>query len=208
VNAGTDSSAIGGGQRRVLCIAGSPRRHGNSEQLLDALVLGVQAAGGRAVKLVAAEAGALPCRGCNACSGTGTCIQRDGMDDVYALIDSADAVVVATPVFFATVPAVLKIVFDRCQPYWARRHVLGEPAPTHKRPGAILVVGGGGDPFGTGCAFTAVRSVFAVLGVSADTVFECVGPDAAGDIRDHPEALKRAEQIGAELVAQAVALRS
>ena len=195
------------GPPRVLCIAGSPRRQGNSEQLLDALVRGVETAGGIADKLVAAEAGARPCRGCNACSKTGTCIQRDGMDDVYAKIDGADAVAVATPVFFATVPGVLKIVFDRCQPYWARRHVLGEPAPAHKRPGAILVVGGGGDPFGTGCAVTAVKSVFAVLGVSAETVFECVGPDAAGDIRMHPDALKRAEQIGAELVAQVLAQR-
>ena len=193
---------------RVLCIAGSPRRHGNSEQLLDALVSGVEAAGGIAVKLVAAEAGARPCRGCNACSKTGTCVVRDGMDDVYAEIDAAEAVAVATPVFFATVPAVLKIIFDRCQPYWARRHVLGEAAPAHKRPGAILVVGGGGDPFGTGCAFTAVESAFAVLGVSAETTLECVGPDAAGDIKQHPDALNRAEQIGSELVSAVLAQRS
>lgn len=197
-----DTRAASGHPPRVLCIAGSPRRHGNSEQLLDALVRGVESAGGHAVRLVAAEAGALPCRGCNACSKTGACIQRDGMDEVYAMVDAADAIAVATPVFFATVPGVLKIVFDRCQPYWARRHVLGEPAPSHKRPGAVLVVGGGGDPFGTGCAITAVKSVFAVLGVSADTVFECVGPDAASDIKGHPDALKRAEEIGAELVAR------
>jgi multimeric flavodoxin WrbA len=196
------------GPPRVLCIAGSPRRHGNSEQLLDALVSGIETAGGRAVRLVAAEAGARPCRGCNACSQTGECVQRDGMDAVYEEFDAAEAVAVATPVFFATVPAVLKILFDRCQPYWARRYVLGEPPPARKRPGAILVVGGGGDPFGTTCAVTAVKSVFAVLGVSAETVFECVGPDAPSDIGHHPEALQAAERIGAELVAQVLAQRS
>jgi len=192
----------------ILCVAGSPRRNGNSERLLDSLVRGVEAAGGRAVKFAAVDAGAAPCRGCNACSRTGVCVMSDGMDGVNALIDAADAVAVATPVFFATVPGVLKIVFDRCQPYWARRHVLGEPAPAHKRPGAVLVVGGGGDPFGTGCAVTAVKSVFAVLGVSADTVFECVGPDASGDVDLHPEAHQRAEQIGAQLVAAVLAQRS
>jgi multimeric flavodoxin WrbA len=200
-------NAGGAAKPRVLCIAGSPRRHGNSEQLLDALVVGVEAAGGVAIKLIAAEAGVQPCRGCNACSKTGACVVRDGMDAVYAEIDAADAIAVATPVFFATVPAVLKIIFDRCQPYWARRHVLGQSAPAHKRPGAILVVGGGGDPFGTDCAFTAVQSAFAVLGVSAETTFECVGPDAAGDIRQHPEALQRAGQIGAELVSAVLAQR-
>ena len=191
----------------VACIAGSPRRHGNSELLLDALVRGVEAAGGRTAKLVAAEADARPCRGCNACSKNGVCIQRDGMDAVYAELDKAEAVVVATPVFFATVPGVLKIVFDRFQPYWARRHVLGEPAPQHKRPGAALIVGGGGDPYGTGCAITAIRSAFAALGVSAETVFECVGVDAASDIISRPEALRRAEQIGVQLVDQVLAQR-
>lgn len=185
---------------RVLCIAGSPRRGGNSDQLLDALSRGVKDAGGEPVRLVAANAGVHPCRGCNACSQTGECVVRDGMDDVYAALDSADAIVIATPVFFATVPAVLKIVYDRCQPYWARRHVLGEPAPAHRRPGALLVVGGGGDPFGTGCAITPSKSIMNVLDVTLETIFECVGPDAASDMGHHPDALARAEEIGRELV--------
>jgi nitrogenase subunit NifH len=85
--------------------------------------------------------------------------------------------------------------------------VLGQAAPAHKRPGAILVVGGGGDPFGTGCAFSAVKSVFAVLGVSAETTLEVVGPDAPRDIVCRTEALQRAQEIGAELVSAVLAQR-
>lgn len=188
---------------RVLCIAGSPRRGGNSDQLLDALERGVRDAGGTPVRLVATDAGAQPCRGCNACAQTGECVVRDGMDAVYAELDAADAIVVSTPVYFATVPAVLKILYDRCQPYWARRYVLGEPAPLLRRPGALLIVGGGGDPFGTSCAVAPSRSVMNVLGVALETVYECVGPDAASDMGHHPEALKRAEEIGRELVSAA-----
>jgi len=199
-----DSQASDGVQMRVLCIAGSPRRNGNSEQLLDALALGVTEAGGRPVRLRAVDAGVSPCRGCNACSKTGHCvIIEDGMAAVYAELDAADAIVVATPVFFATVPATLKALFDRCQPYWARRYVLGEPRPAHKRPGAILVVGGGGDPFGTTCAVTATQSVYAVLSVSADEVLEVVGPDKASDITGYQDALERARAIGRELVEKA-----
>ena len=188
---------------RVLCIAGSPRRHGNSEQLLDALARGVLAAGGTPVRLAAIDVGAGFCRGCNACSHTGECVLRDGMDVVYAALDAADAIAVATPVFFATVPAPLKTLYDRCQPYWARRYALGQPAPARKRPGAILVVGGGGDPFGTVCAVTSSRSVFAVLGVSAMEVLEVVGPDSPSDMGRHPDSLSRAEEIGRQLVAAA-----
>jgi multimeric flavodoxin WrbA len=193
-------SEIADSGARVLCIAGSPRRHGNSERLLDALIAGVEAAGGEAIKLVAKDAGINVCLGCNACSKDGRCIQRDGMDEVLAALDSADAIVVASPVFFATVPAVLKILLDRCQPYWVRRYILKEPRPAAKRPGAILLVGGGGDPYGTGCALNPIKSVFAVLSVTAEHVLEVVGPDKPGDIVSEPDALQRAEEIGRQLV--------
>lgn len=186
----------------VLCIAGSPRRRGNSDALLDAFIAGVSDAGGLPIRLVASEARVAPCRGCNSCSKTGFCVIRDGMDDVYALIDSAQAVCVATPVYFATVPAVLKTLFDRCQPYWARRHVLGHDAPASKRPGMTLVVGGGGDPFGAGCAITAVKSVYGVLGVESLEVLEVTGPDKPGDIAHRPEDLARATELGRLIVAR------
>lgn len=185
---------------RVLVVLGSPRRHGNTDALAEALARGAEAAGGEVTMLVAADSGARVCRGCNACSLMGECVLRDGMDDVYEALDAAEAIAVASPVYFATVPAVLKTLYDRCQPYWARRYVLGEARPAHKRPGAILVVGGGGDPFGTTCAVTSTRSVFAVLSVSADEILELTGPDSPSDIGRHPEALKRAEEIGATLV--------
>jgi multimeric flavodoxin WrbA len=192
----------------VLCIAGSPRRGGNSDQLLDALIAGVESAGATAIRLRAADAGAHTCRGCNACSQTGECVVRDGMDAVYTAVDAADAIVVSTPVYFATVPAVLKTLYDRFQPYWARRYVLGEPACEPRRPGALLVVGGGGDPFGTGCAITPTKSVMNVLAVSLLEVFECVGPDSASDMGHHPEALERARTIGVHVAEAALRQRA
>jgi len=184
---------------RVLCIAGSPRRHGNSDRLLAELASGVADAGGEAVRLVAESSGAAPCRGCNACAATGQCVVRDGMDDVYHALDAAHAIAVVTPVYFATVPAVLKALYDRCQPYWARRYVLGEPPAAHKRPGAVIVVGGGGDPFGTRCAVTPTESVFGVLGVSLDHVLEVVGPDSPTDVAKYTSELHDAFEIGRAL---------
>lgn len=181
---------------RLLCIAGSPRRHGNSDLLLDELTAGAQEAGATALRLVAATAGIGTCRGCNACSRDGECIQRDAMDDVYRLLDTADAIVFSSPVYFATVPAVLKTLLDRCQPYWARRHVLHQPVPEKRRPGAIIVVGGGGDPYGTACAVTPLRSAFSVLEVCCEEVLEVVGPDAAGDVSRDLDALAKAREIG------------
>jgi NAD(P)H-dependent FMN reductase len=131
------------------------------------------------------------------------------MDAVYPLLDGADAIAVASPVFFATVPAMLKMLIDRCQPYWARRYVLHEPPPDVRRPGAILIVGGGGDPFGSGCAVAPIRSVLAVLSVTApeERILQVVGPDRPGEIACELEALEQAARIGAELVAAASAVR-
>lgn len=201
-DASTDSA-----NPRVLCIAGSPRRHGNSERLLDAFIRGVNNAGGLAEKLVVVDYGVAPCRGCNACSRTGVCIVDDRMHEIYPLIDSADAIVVSSPVFFATVPAVLKAVYDRCQPYWARTHVLREPRQA-KRPGGMLVVGGGGDPFGNGCAITTTKSVLAVLGVQYEVELQVEGPDAPQDVEQRPDALAEAESLGSRLTTLALSFRS
>jgi 8-oxo-dGTP pyrophosphatase MutT (NUDIX family) len=81
--------------------------------------------------------------------------------------------------------------------------VLKEPRPARKRPGAILVVGGGGDPFGTSCATAPVKSAFAVLSVSADHIMEVVGPDETGDIAGRPTALEEARTLGETLVREA-----
>lgn len=181
---------------RVLCIAGSPRRRGNSDHLLDAFISGVERGGATAVRLVPSAANIAPCRGCNACSKDGRCIQRDGMDDVYTLLESADAIVIASPTYFAGVPASLKALYDRCQPFWARRYVLGEPPPPRKRPGALLVVGGGGDPFGSECVVTTTRSVLAVLGVELSETIQVIGPDKPDDILRRPAELERATEMG------------
>jgi multimeric flavodoxin WrbA len=126
------------------------------------------------------------------------------MDQVYPLLDSASAIAVASPVYFATVPAVLKSLYDRCQPYWARRFVLKEPPPAIRRPGALMLVGGGGDPFGTSCAAAPTRSVFAVLGVELAEQFEFVGVDSPSDMGRHPDVLRRAAQLGHDIGSRAL----
>jgi multimeric flavodoxin WrbA len=192
---------------RVLCIAGSPRRRGNSDQLLEAAVRGVRAAGGLPDVLTVAEYGIRLCHGCNICSRGGTCISADRMQELYPRIDAAEAIAVASPVYFATVPANLKALYDRCQPYWARRYMLGDQPPATKRPGAFLVVRGGGDPFGFRAAIDTTRSVFAVLGVEYALELAVDGCELPGDIVRQPDALARAGEIGSALVAQVRARR-
>jgi NAD(P)H-dependent FMN reductase len=187
----------------VLGIAGSPRRNGNSDRLLAAALEGARGAGAHTETLVAATAGMNPCRGCNACSKDGVCIERDGGDELYRRIDSADAIIIASPVFFATVPAVLKIVYDRMQPYWARTHVLKQQRPP-RRPGAVLLVRAGGDPFGFDAAEATTRSVLAVLGIDVLGEVRITGVDVPTDLKaTHPAEYEAARQLGKRVAEEA-----
>jgi len=85
-----------------------------------------------------------PCLGCGACSTTGQCIVRDGMQEVYEAVRWADTLLVACPVYFASVSAQLKTVIDRFQCAWAAKYLLGQPwvAPEEDRRAVLLAAGG------------------------------------------------------------------
>ncbi|MRR12970.1 flavodoxin family protein, partial [bacterium] len=147
------------------------------------------------------------CRGCNACSTDGVCIQRDAGDEVYAALDSADGIIIASPVYFATVPGVLKVLYDRMQPYWARTHVLKQPRPP-RRPGAILLVRAGGDPYGFDAAEATTRSVMAVLGIDVLGAVRVHGVDAPSDLETtHPLEYEAALRLGAQVAEEAARRR-
>lgn len=188
----------------VLGIAGSPRRHGNSDRLLEAALAGAREAGAEVRTLVAADAALAHCLGCNACALTGECIQHDGGPAVYASIDAADAIIVASPVYFASVPGVLKVLIDRMQPYWARTFVLKRPRRA-RRPGGILLARGGGDPYGFEHAEATIRSVLAVLDVDILGVVRAADVDAARDLEAHASLLAGARALGGDIASEAAA---
>lgn len=195
-------SEASGVHTHVLGIAGSPRRGGNSDALLEAALEGARDAGSETHVLVAAEAGLEPCQGCDACARTGECVKPDAWPDVFAEIDAADAIVVASPVYFATVPGVLKILYDRMQPYWVRAHVLKQPR-LPRRPGAAILVRAGGDPYGFDAAEATTRSVLAVLGVDVIDVLKVSGVDEPGEVMQRPEVMEDARLLGRVLAIEA-----
>jgi len=130
----------------------------------------------------------------------------DRMREIYPRIDAADAIVISSPVYFATVPAVLKALYDRCQPYWARQHVLNQPAPA-RRPGALLLVRVAGDPYGFEAAVLTTKSIYAVLGIDLIDTIEVEGVDSPSDLGRHPDSIARAEELGADLVGHVLKYR-
>lgn len=142
------------------------------------------------------------CTECNRCFRTGRCVIEDDYQRLYDRLIGCDAVVVATPVFFMSVPAQLKAVIDRTQCLWARRYVLGEPVgePGGRRPGALLVVGGSKSEKMFESVRLTVHYFFDALGVTLRESLFADRLDERGAVRKRPELLQRARQLGRRLL--------
>lgn len=101
--------------RTVLILSSSPRIGGNSDLLCDSLASGVEAAGNKSIRLHVAHMKIAPCKACEYCheKSDGICVIRDDMEQVWAALEQADAVVFASPIYFFDCSAQLKLVIDR-----------------------------------------------------------------------------------------------
>ncbi len=99
--------------KKVLILSSSPRKGGNSDVLCDEFAKGAQSAGHRVEKVRVAEKRIGYCTGCGACQGKGRCVQKDDMTGILDAMVAADAIVLATPVYFYTMCAQLKTLIDR-----------------------------------------------------------------------------------------------
>lgn len=129
----------------VCGIAASPRRHCNTETLLDAALDAAAASGAATEKIVLNELAIRPCQACGGCDRTGRCVIRDGMDTVYDVLLRADGLIIASPLYFASVTAQLKAMIDRCHCVWVRHFSLGQASGKTLRAGFICAAGSPSD---------------------------------------------------------------
>lgn len=192
----------------VLGFAGSPRRHGNSETLLDWTLASMAAEPGVQVeKVVLVDADVRPCRGCNACEKNGMCVQRDGMIPLYDRILEADCVVLAAPIYCMGLPAQAKALVDRAQVYRSRMYVLGWPVVPEERKGRrlglFLATAGQTWDYVFDAALPSVRCFFHVAGIRNRDVQNLLvnGVDESGAVARHATARAEAEALGRGAVA-------
>lgn len=187
---------------RVLGIAGSPRRGGNTDLLLAEVVKGAKSKGAEVKTIVLNDLDITPCQHCDACFEAGFCRIKDDMQMVYKELEKADRIVLASPVQFMGVSAQAKAMIDRCQSLWARKYVLKMPplGDRRQRKGLFIAVGGMklANLFEPSLAI--VKALFKVLDIeyAGDLLFP--GVDEKGAIKKNPDALKQAFAAGQKLV--------
>lgn len=193
---------------KVLAFAGSPRRYGNSETLLDWVLASMSAEPDVVVEKVAlTDADINPCRGCNACETLNKCIQRDGMDIYHDKIVEADCILLSSPIFCMGLASQVKALVDRAQVFRSRKYVLKlpivPPERKGKRLGVFLSTAGQDWPYVFDAAVPSVKCFYHVIDIKdADIRYLMINNvDEMGAIEKHPTAKADAEKLGRDVIA-------
>ena len=127
----------------VLGISGSPKRGGLTDLLLDKALDGAKASGAHTEKIILNDLNFRACQECGGCDETGICILDDDIRPIYEKLAKADAIVVASPVYFGNITAQLKAMIDRCHSSWMAKYILKRDlSGNKKRRGIFLCVSG------------------------------------------------------------------
>ncbi len=183
--------------KRVLIVAASPRKSGNSTLLALRAAEGVKAEGGEADIVPIGHLKIAPCNACNSCitKPEAACVIKDDMQPLYQKIRNSQGILFATPVYWFNMSAQMKLFIDRAYAIQDK----GCWAFTGKDVGVILTYGDE-DVFASGGtnALRSFQDVFAFA--QANYVGSVYGSaDKAGDIRTNEKLLQKAYDLGRRL---------
>lgn len=126
--------------KNILVLTGSPRKDGNSDKLADAFIAGARQVGHTTVKYTTADKKIKGCIDCQTCFQNGTaCSVPDDFNELAPLLEQADMVVFATPLYSFSFPSQLKAAIDKFYSYLISKRTL------KVKECALLVSGGAKD---------------------------------------------------------------
>ncbi|MDO8568360.1 MAG: flavodoxin family protein [Dehalococcoidales bacterium] len=124
---------------KAVAFVGSPRKNGNTE-ILTAHTLKAIAEEGIEIELVRlAGLDIRPCNACMACAKEEICPIKDDVFPLYEKMKAADAIILASPVYYGSATALIKALMERCGYIGGRRRVfagkVGGPLVVARRAG-------------------------------------------------------------------------
>ncbi|MEI6845858.1 MAG: flavodoxin family protein [Candidatus Firestonebacteria bacterium] len=183
----------------ILGINGSPRQGGNSEILLEHALQGCKTAGAKIKKINLGELKYAPCLSCAETRKDGVCKIKDDMSLVYAAFEKADGIIIASPVYFGSVSAQLKMFIDRFQCYWAAKYVHKTVKPGVMKPGAFISVQAGKNTGFFENSRAVVRNLFVTLDIKYTGELTAVGLEEKAAVLNDVKSLLAAEELGVQL---------
>ena len=168
----------------IVLLSGSPRKDANTDRLAAAFVRGTESSGNAVTLFRTSDMEIGGCKGCAYCiENPGICIQKDDMTQILDALKNADALVLASPVYFWSVTAQLKLAIDRTYA------LLRAKAPI-KRAALLLTCGSR-----TGATIAMFETMCEFSGWENSGVVVASGLRSPDAIDEHV-ALKEAEELG------------
>jgi multimeric flavodoxin WrbA len=185
------------GSNLVVILKASPRAGSNSSRLAEEVAAGVLSAGGTVKEFSLHAMDLRACDGCDACQkpqGSG-CVIDDDMQLIYPFLRQAAAIVLATPVYWFTFTAQLKLAIDRFYAF--------ESPEGHGLKGKAMVLVltyGDVDPYTSG-AVNAIRTFEDMCRYTGSPVAGILYGSASepGEMDSKTELLAQARTLGAKL---------
>jgi multimeric flavodoxin WrbA len=123
--------------KRILVLTGSPRKGGNTDKLADAFITGAKQAGHTTEIFTTADKHIKGCIDCQTCFSRGSaCSIPDDFASLAPLMEQADMIVFATPLYCFSFPMQLKAAIDKLYSFLIGKRPL-------KIKECILLVNGG-----------------------------------------------------------------
>lgn len=183
--------------RKILVLLGSPRKNGNSAILAGQISRGAESEGAEVETIFLHGMNIAPCQSCYTCQkpdSTG-CAIDDDMQLIYRKIIAADALVIASPVYWFTMSAQTKLLIDRCFGIFAY-----DKGAFAGKQVAVAMSYGDTDPFTSGCvnALRTFQDAFRYVGARiAGMVYGSALE--AGKITTNKPLMQEAEELGKKL---------
>lgn len=183
--------------KRILILKSSPRKNGNSNTLADQVAVGAKEKGAEVESFMLHDMDIRPCDACDTCQETGICVIKDDMQKIYPLLEKADAIVIASPIYWFTVNAQAKLCIDR---WYALFDEDSEEKAYHEKQAGIILTYGDDDLHTSG-GINAVRmyeSTFEYLGAKIAGIVHGTA-DQVDDAKNNPDLMEQALQLGQKL---------
>lgn len=184
--------------KQVIIVSGSPRKNGNCAVLAERAAAGVRASGVKVEMIYLHGLTMEPCSACDACQSAteANCIIDDELTSLLPRIRQADALLLASPVYWFTFAAQTKLFIDRV--FYALHGPQGNALKG--KPLGLLMVYGDTDPYTSG-AVNALRAFQDICRFIDAPVAGLVYGSASGigDIQKQPALLQQAYQLGEKL---------
>jgi len=99
--------------KKILGIAGSPRKGGNTHILVSEILRGAKKAGAKTELISLSNLRIKECDGCHTCWETEVCWINDGMKRIYKKLMDSDCIILATPMYWHGPTVPMKALIDR-----------------------------------------------------------------------------------------------